>query len=304
MSKKGYPRKPVIEEHKFVPNETSLSLEDSIRVNMQIALEINQRNKIKVIEIADARETLLPSIINSLDGDPMVEIEAILLTEQEIKIPGVKVENSPLHCFQNVYMIIGNELFNAKETPALFILSREPLYTPCNHPNFKVLSIHNTPFERLVLTSTANVTPLYQTLEITNNFKWLQSLQDMLITDENEIILHTHHQDTGLLGFTKSLRREGKNIRCVITCDPKAPTDQQLQKRHTVNVFKDGKWGTYRSFHMKTQERTIGNEHCLIKDNLHGMEWIEGPLKTLEQQEEIVFVCKVNDFIVQLHQTL
>lgn len=300
IAKKTASKKPILEEYRFVPNETTLSIEESIRVNMQLALEYNKKNKIKIVDVSNANRSLLSTIIKSMENDPFVEIDAILLTKNKIAISQVKVEDVPLESLEDIYMVIGQELLTKEKLEKIFgvlttngfILSRESLSTNINLPHLNVLTNHLTPNERLILvTKTSFVCGLYKTIEITNSFEWIKPLQEVLKTDD-EIVIYSRSENTGILGLCKTLRREGKNIRCAINCDAKK---DYLMKGFATNVFKNGKWGSYRSLPIKLSDK-IGSEHCFMDGNL---EWITGPLNSkikLTGNEELVHVstCRIS----------
>lgn len=301
------PRTFLLEEHKFIPNVATLSLKESISVNIQIALESNYKNKIKIVEVSDAPSTelLLPYVIESLKNYPLVEVEAVLLTKNVISLPNVQVVNSQLKNYKDVYMVIGREVLQMPEAlqENCFLLSREPLFGCGDHHSLNILTTHCTPLERLVLASNLKCAPLYKTLQITNTFEWLKPLQELLMTDD-QIIIYSHDDaTTGILGLINCLRREETKVRCVLICDQNAPPFTpsedfyriQLMKGHAINILKDGKWGTYRLFSKEAKD--VSSEHCYavcqIKGNLDSIKWVEGPLHakvTLKHHQELVYV--------------
>lgn len=300
-------KKPVLKEHKFVPNEANLSIEESVMVNMQIALELNTKNRIKVVEIADANKSILPKVIRSLENDPEVEVDVILLSKDNTAISHVKAEDLDLESLEGVYMVIGRNMLSPEKLKTAFsvliengyILSRESVLSTIDYSHLNVLTIHTTPSERLVLITASTITHLYRTLEITNNLNWIKSLHDLLKSDD-KVVIYSFNQNTGVLGLSNSLRREGKNIRSLLVCDPQAPTfnfsnnfyHKQLKKGFVSNVFKDGKWGTYRCFPAKAVNK-VKSEHCFVKATMECSDWIAGPLNSkasLKSHEELVHV--------------
>lgn len=302
------PRNYLLEEYKFIPNEVSLSSKESVSINMQIALENRYKNNIKIVEVGSKSwKPLLPYVIQSLKNYPLVQIEAILLTEDEITIPNVQVENSQLKNFKDFYMVIGRELLQVPEViqENCFILSRESLSGSTDHHSLNVLTTHTTPLECLVLVSNSKCIPLYKSLKIKNTFEWLKPLQEMLMVNDQIIVYSHHDENTGILGFTKCLRREGNKVRCVLICDQNVPAftpsehfyQKQLMKGHAINVLRDGKWGTYR-FLSKDAQEDVESEHCYslcqVRGNLDSIKWVRGPLHakiTLKYYQELVYVC-------------
>lgn len=319
ISKKSFQNNVLLEEHRFVPNElTTISLQESARINTQIALEINSKVKIKIVELVNGQskrfEILMPHILESLKDQNMVEAEAVVLTkDREISFPNIKFEKSTLEKHDGVFMVIGWRLLESPEKLERafesliedgFILSRESLSSPCNDSLVNILTVHCTPQERLILIAKRKHRPLYKTLKITNDFEWIQSLLE-LIAEDDEIILYSQFQNTGILGFTNCLRREGKKVRGVLISDSKAPAfdpsnkfyQKQLETGHALNVYKDGMWGTYRYFRIEAP-KDITSPHCYSqiseKGNLESFKWIQGHLNettSLQSHQELVYVC-------------
>lgn len=306
----------LLEEYKFVPNDISVSLKDSITINMQIALEINYRKKIKIIEIADTPanhyKPLLSYVTDSLSRTPAVEMESILLTQGEVSIPNVMVENKDIQNFENVYMILGNNLLQTLEilNQAFnvlledgFIISRESLSNCISYSNVNFLTIHSTPSERLVLIKKPKYDGAYKTLQICNDFHWIRPLQEMLQMN-HKVIIYSHLQRSGILGFTNCIRREGNTVRCFYICEEDAPRfdmqeqfyREQLEKGHAVNVFKNGIWGTYRclpidkTYIIKSKHNVYGS---VRREGFQSFRWFVGPLITesmLNDDQSLVYV--------------
>lgn len=57
---------------------------------------------------------------------------------------------------------------------------------------------------------------------------------------------------------------------------------QQLEKNMAVNVYKNGKWGTYRHLLLDSASE-VEAEHCYVnvttRGDLSSLRWIEGPLQ-------------------------
>lgn len=89
---------PVLEKYVFVPNEAKLSTEESVRVNVQIALENNYRLKVKVLELLDKEknELLGPIIFEVLGDQPLIHADVTVLTEKPLEVENVNVQNKSL----------------------------------------------------------------------------------------------------------------------------------------------------------------------------------------------------------------
>lgn len=98
--------------------------------------------------------------------------------------------------------------------------------------------------------------------------------------------------NSGIIGLFNCLRREpgGENIRCVFIPDEGPKFDvssefykKQLQKDMPVNIYKGGRWGTYRHL-LLPEEPLVESEHCFVnvtvRGDLSSLRWIEGPLSS------------------------
>lgn len=103
--------KPVIEKYVFVPNEATLSTEESIRVNVQIVLENSHQFNVKFVEVFDEgsddeRKMLGPNIVDILRDQPLVNGEVAILSLKNFEIDNVKVSSNALRSEQNALMVI------------------------------------------------------------------------------------------------------------------------------------------------------------------------------------------------------
>lgn len=292
---------PVLERYVFIPNETQLTLEESLRVNMQIVLENSYRIKVKVVEVVDddASDVLMPLILNALSDQPLIQAEALVLSERLIELPDVKVENKQLGSVGEALIVVARNLLeNPNEALEIipengYLLSRESLNrkisTPAN--NLHVLTVHKTPTELLILLRKGNPATVSNFIEINEDFTWLPRLQQTLRNETNVVIYSQNQTINGILGLINCIRKEtgGESCKCVLIQDDGLPTfnpdlyKQQLEKGFAINVLKNGQWGTYR--HLLLEENFLEKTpHSLIefgtKGDLSSAKWIEGPLTT------------------------
>lgn len=159
----------------------------------------------------------------------------------------------------------------------------------------ETITIHTTNEETLVLfrKSTKPPTPIVINVEDTNEFAWLRPLQESLASGAPVVIYTQNISKSGILGLTNCLRREptGKKLSCFYISDEAAPEfdisadfyQQQFKKGLSINVFENGKWGTYRHLLLE-QEPLVDREHCYVnvttKGDLSSLRWIEGKLTT------------------------
>lgn len=198
-----------------------------------------------------------------------------------------------------------------------YVLSREPI--SCNPVNvqagIEVLTVHSTPSEKLVLLTKTQQRNPFKIIDVTDTFglDWLRPLQD--VTKENEhndvLVVSRNNPTSGILGLVNCIRREpgGDRTKCIFLQDdaPEFNPSHELYKRQlskglAINVFKNGKWGTYRHLLLdKTVEDA--RENCFVnvmtRGDLSSLKWIEGPVGTREDPEsnnELVDVRMLNYF--------
>lgn len=142
----------------------------------------------------------------------------------------------------------------------------------------------------------------------TFSFDWFNPLQEAVKSDDKNgiLVISKNDSNNGILGLVNCIRREptGHETRCVILQEDGLPDfnldnnfyGSQLRKGLAINVFKNGKWGTYRHLLLET----IGNvesEHCFVnlatRGDLSSFKWYQGPINTKQQtgiENELVYV--------------
>ncbi|XP_055680186.1 fatty acid synthase-like [Lutzomyia longipalpis] len=139
----------------------------------------------------------------------------------------------------------------------------------------------------------------YQIINVTErNFKWLDELKSAILKAEHEkkliYIVCQSEEFFGAVGFLNCLKNEtgGKFARLFFIQDKKAPQfsfsnpiyANQVAKNLTINVLKNGIWGTFRHLKLDCQPNVASMqvEHAyvnvLTKGDLSSLRWIEGPL--------------------------
>lgn len=296
-----------MEKYQFIPNESQLTTEEALRVNIQIALENHYRVKVKTVEVLDDEsEPLSPAVLKILGDIPLMEPDVTILTKKEFDYPGVNLIDSKLITATDAFIVLTvNVLSNPqllKDTLAAvgdgYILTRQTT-------NFNPEVLHNNNLEILTSYKTENHLQIFLRVveedakpstvikipSAINDFSWLQPLQNALKTKQNVILVAQNEATNGILGLFNCIRREYKtlNTRCVFINDQAPefhPSDdfyrQQLKKQFAVNIYKDGRWGTYR--HLLLDEFVgVESEHAYVntlnRGDLSTLKWIEGPLK-------------------------
>lgn len=304
---------PILETYKFTPNIASLSLEQSIRVNMQIALENIMSVKVKVVEVpeevTDDYKFISPIVSDVLGDLPLMQPELSILYKTQIEVARVDVVDKDLKEEQNCLLLILNNLSQKPETltEALkslrdggFILSRESMNVSLQYPDsMAVFTIHEiSDTEKLVLLRKRELKKLRTVIDIsdnTENFEWLARLQKSVKGEEDILLVSQSNETSGIMGLVNCIRREpgGDKVKALFVCDKAAPPfsfsdkfySEQLEKGLAYNVFKEGEWGTYR--HLLLPEVSfVDAEHMyavtLNTGDLSNLKWIEGSLKNTD----------------------
>lgn len=293
---------PVLECYKFVPNKTSLSFKESLRVNVQIALENLPTLRTKIVEVpSGARNDYLAPLLLEVLGDlPLMQPEVTILTAKQLEIEGITIENKPLQDESKCFLVILDEASKSKERlheafGALlnqgFVLSRENLNQTIEFDDsVTVLTVHETEEETLVLLTRKKTMRKRTVVEIKNDpeFQWLPLLQAAIKTTD-VVAVSQNQPESGILGLINCLRKEllGANVQCVFICDEAPPFclnnsfyTEQLKNGFAINVFKNGQWGTYRHLILPEQQ-FVESEHCFVESqqgDFSSLRWVEGSL--------------------------
>lgn len=185
-----------------------------------------------------------------------------------------------------------------------FLLSiQDPSFNHTNfeHDRLEILTVHTTSTEKFVLLSerTESKNQIFVDFsQSSEKYEWLGNLQKAA-NDDKDVVLYSHEDPVnGILGFVNCLRKEpgGDTTRCVFIQDkdqkfnPKMELfEQQLKKNLAVNVYKEGKWGTYRHFKMD-DKYLVDSQHSYInvttRGDLSSLSWIEGPIYLNSSRQE------------------
>lgn len=108
---------PVLEKHLFVPNRATLTTEQAIRVNVQIALENEYKLKVKVVELIDEEtrendEPLSPLISDALGDLPLVKAEITVLSSKVGEVRDAVVEDKKLPTETGCFVVVASNIFS------------------------------------------------------------------------------------------------------------------------------------------------------------------------------------------------
>ncbi|XP_065214304.1 fatty acid synthase-like [Planococcus citri] len=133
-----------------------------------------------------------------------------------------------------------------------------------------------------------------KTIKMNNDsFGWISEVQTALIDikpqEGEKLIIYAEKEPTsGILGFHNCLRKEekGSSTRCFFIVDKNAPDftlensfyKSQLDKNLSQNVFKNGKWGSYRHLPVETvKEIEVRSAFCEAqkRGDFSSFKWLE-----------------------------
>lgn len=125
ITKRKARAEPVLEKYNFIPNHTSLSLQESVRVNIQLILENVTSMKVNVFEIFDEATSenvslLSPIVSNVLADLPLVQPDVTVLSKNSLELDNVKVEVKPLPCNGSALLVIGTNLLQQPEVTVFY----------------------------------------------------------------------------------------------------------------------------------------------------------------------------------------
>ncbi|XP_070505891.1 fatty acid synthase-like [Chironomus tepperi] len=316
------PNQPTLEISKFIPYhcENPLTLDDTAKVIVQMIVENISKFKFSAVEIDDNDdETALLSeyIGRAFGGIPQVTSDITLCTSKnDIKLKDVVISTEDLSSFSGVDLLIINKCIENKSVlddissvvnKNGYIVSRERQeHSNLQHNNYHLVGkIHTKNDEILYIIQLRNDTYLeYKAIEITSNVsEWLEPLKNSL--KESPTIIYAYNQEpSGILGFYKCLRQEYPDkLKCFLIIDTQnAPSafdandkffKDQLELNHAVNIFKDGKWGTYKHLIIcpatnATPQSTHCFASCLVKGDLSSFSWIQGSLDVNDDNLDLI----------------
>lgn len=286
---------PVLEKYVFVPNEGIFSLEEAVRISVQLILENTNKVKVKFSEIEqDSIQALTPLILKVLSHQPVIQSEALIVqSDRKAKI-------------NDCLFVVGSNLLQNKNllkdfaATDNFVLSREAINCRLDDKLMEILSVYTTPVETLVLLRKRLAWKLPTTFHLKSP-QWIKKLQKLKQSGSEILVFSQGNPTSGILGFSNCIRKEpeGEATKCFFMQDDAAPIvdlnlefyQKQLRKGLAINVFKNGHWGTYR--HLLLEPELVSKEQhtsvkLLSKNNFSNVKWIDRPLTT---EEGCVRVC-------------
>lgn len=331
VSKISQPVMPTLETYKFVPHfpTPTLSALDAARFCVQLLLENSPILKLNVLEVDDGEEFLVESFVNCLDKVPMILSDITYLTKrQNIEIADVKICNDDdlksFNCLN--ILIVKNALKKSVEDlneimvkvdEKGFLLSREDKNVENIVPeSYQCVAIVTMEHEMIYVIRKKKKISGEVIIELPSdmsNFDWIQNVKDEIYKKNVVIKSHSDGKFNGILGFFKCLCKEPnvKGLRCVLIEDnmTKMSTidndeyhrtyQDQLDLCLMVNIFKDGRWGSYRYLSLAPVTHNLSpSKHSFVnlltRGDVSSLKWIDGSLDVSSDNIIDVHYCALN----------
>lgn len=314
---------PVLESYKFIPNNPSpiLSNVDAARVITQLVLENNFGYTVKAVETFDPKRSMfLPFIRDALLDLPLITPNLTYLTSKVVtQEEQIAIENTKLSTHKCLILILseeGSEMNSGEDvtnslTDGGFLVVRSDLNSNLAEKTYSnnllytsTVLTNNEKFVVFHYVKQQNTKPL-SSIQISNkdsNFEWIEETKSVM-KNGPLVLVAENEPDSGIIGLVNCLRMEpdGSFIRCVFIDDATAPKfrlsdpfyKNQLKLDLAINVYRNGKWGTYRHLQIsETHNENPVQSHCyvnsLVKSDLSSLKWLEGPLNHIKVQNNFV----------------
>uniref|UniRef100_A0A670Y7Z6 Fatty acid synthase n=1 Tax=Pseudonaja textilis TaxID=8673 RepID=A0A670Y7Z6_PSETE len=155
--------------------------------------------------------------------------------------------------------------------------------------------------------------PIFLPVDETN-YKWIEPLKEMLAEpSEHSVWLTANNCGTsGVVGMVNCLRQEpgGHRIRCLFIsslnpASPNPPINSSAKEMQTIlqndlvmNIYRDGKWGSFRHLPLKQAQSQEVTEYAFVnvltRGDLSSLRWISSPLRHFCTSNPNVQLCKIH----------
>lgn len=113
ISRRKQPAEPILEKYVFIPNEATLSHQDSVRVNIQIVLENFRTATVTAVELIDTNAEVIPlaPLVREVLSDfPLIQLDVKIFSQFCFDTNNISIENKKLSDVSNVCIVIGQNL--------------------------------------------------------------------------------------------------------------------------------------------------------------------------------------------------
>jgi len=319
VNRRRPPSDPILESYRFTShfNTSPISKLAMSKFCIQLMLENIETKKVCSVEIDanDAKEPLSTYIYQAMNDQPIITIEANYLTSSNIELDNVSVRNEALSTITNSTIIIKSNCMNdesflstveATVADSCFILSRESEKASevALTEGFKHVATISLKNEKIFVIQyrKEDSKSSYEVVKVSSSsFEWIENLKTA-IKNGPTLIVSENEKFSGILGLMNCIRREyiGANVKCFFIDDSSAPNfdinssfyKSQLDLGLSVNVFKNGSWGTYKHFALEADKSLQPkDDYCfanyLIRGDLNSLSWMSPTYRELAKIEDI-----------------
>jgi fatty acid synthase, animal type len=295
------PGTPVLESYQFVPHfgVRNLSKVNLARFCVQLAMENSPASKFSIVEVdgGHGSQPIFTFFQLALDDLPLVTAETTYLTKRNVKLDKASVEDSSVTKFSNVNFLIGSD-FNLESlveviADGALVVIRGSDLSSLSSGTFQTVAA--LPSDDEVMTvlkySPKPVSIPARTIKVTSeNYDWLEPLKQA-VTLGTVLAYAERDEVSGIVGLVNCIRKEpsGQNLRCLFIDDINAPSfdisnefyRNQLQQGLAMNVFRNGLWGSYKHFELRSEGKTEQQTSycfasCRTPGDLSSFKWLSG----------------------------
>uniref|UniRef100_A0A1A9W891 Uncharacterized protein n=1 Tax=Glossina brevipalpis TaxID=37001 RepID=A0A1A9W891_9MUSC len=314
VQRRKSPGIPVLERYQFVSHfpAPAFSIQDVIRICVQLALENSIVTKIKAVEVdTDGRYPIIESFVEAIEDLPVVTGDYLFLSNKvrDDISKAVHVENGKLFTQKNChFIVIGGlcgELNEISVVQAPKCLVERGYLVVRNNKSSGSSNLKIPPYFKMVaelpVEKSTEIILLLQYMGTKKNclestvveisdcdkeFKWIAQVQQSVNNKTPTIVYAYNEKLNGLIGLVNCLRKEpdGHLITCFFINDERAPVFNineplyaaQYALGLAINVYQNGRWGSYR--HLQLNPNT---EVAPRKDHVYGNVSQRGDLSSL-----------------------
>lgn len=325
VGRRKQPGVPVLEKYTFIPHfpTPKLSFYDAAKVCVQLLVENIFSTKVSLVEIDDSNP-IICNFAEAIEDLPLINGDYTLITDnKQLEMKGITIlQNGKLPtCSSYHFIIASNILGNNKEISEMsnslvemgFIISKEnsdiDISKVVRPDGFHLVAIIPTSDLKILVLLQKNRKKFYGTpiaIEVAlidMEYYWIEKVRSALI--KGPVILYSQNEKlTGILGLVNCLRKEpnGNMVSCVFIDDKKAPPfditnsfyESQLSLGLAINVYRDGKWGTYRHLQLVLDNNPSPRSDYVYgnvsnRGDLSSLCWFQGQLLPKDCDIDIVY---------------
>lgn len=324
VNRRRFNIKNSLESYHFVPHfpTPNLTIKEMSQFVLQIISENLSMKSLKLVELDgnDGKLPLSKYFYDTAINTPLISVECFYVTTQTVEIGNVTVQvGDSISPFSDSNIIItsnGNQNFFDSVTSSVisscFIVTRG-IESVELLQNFRLLSRIISENEDFLLIKYDPERNRYEdknhAIEITSNiddYEWLTELKTSIMVGCHCILYSQPAELSGILGLVNCLRKEfdERQISCFLIDDNSAPKfdfddpfyKNQLELGLSMNVYRNGAWGTYRHMPLaREHETSLQNAECYI-DSL-----VRGDLSKLTWVKRLDYERKPSTQVVDIH---